>query len=277
MQLRKLVEYLEEIVPLEIQESYDNCGLILGNPDQEIHSGIVCLDITEEILEEAINKGANLVISHHPMIFKGIKKLNPAKKNDRIILSAIQNRIAIYALHTNLDKIWGGVSFQIGEILGLRDLEFLKLYSEKPPLPWNPDLVFSASNKKYQGLGAIGQLESSLPWDQFCNRIKEKMKAKVMRHSAATHKLIQKVGICGGSGSEFIQDALDQDCDIFITADVKYHQFFLDSTKMILVDIGHFETEQFSPELIRKIISNKFPTFNLSLTKLNTNPIYYSY
>jgi dinuclear metal center YbgI/SA1388 family protein len=279
MLLRNFVHELEELIPLSLQESYDNCGLILGNPNQEIKAGLVCLDITESILQEAVDLGANLIISHHPLIFKGIKNLIADEESQRLVISCIENQMAVYAIHTNLDSIFGGVSFQIGDLLGLKNLEFLNLRSGKPPQEIMDDRLkgLSIVDSRYSGLGVIGNYGPPISWGQFSKILMEKFKIQVLRHSAPRANLISRVGLCGGSGGEFLNLALDKACDVYLTADLKYHQFFLEKNNFILVDMGHYESEQFSPELIAKIISKKFPTFALSLTKLNTNPIYYSY
>jgi len=277
MQLINLINYLEETVPLSLQEDYDNCGLILGDPDQEINKGLVCLDITEEILQEAIDSEINLILSHHPLIFKGIRKINPQWQSQRILEIAIRHQIAIYSLHTNLDKIYGGVSFQFGKRLGLEFMNFLSPYFKLLPPNLVENYVEGDLDKNYQGLGIIGYLPKALSWTEFLNHLRSKIPLNMVRHTRIQDKLIQKIALCGGSGSEFLEKALEEKCDVYISGDFKYHQFFLEKPGTILVDIGHFETEQFSPELIRNIISKKFPTFALSLTKLNSNPIYYSY
>lgn len=276
MRLYELVQYLEETVPLCLQEDYDNSGLLLGNPEMEIEGGLICLDITESIIQEALELKVNLIISHHPLIFQGFRNLNPKITSHRLILKALEHEIAIYAIHTNLDKIHGGISFQIGEILGLKKLGFLSSsYSWEVPEPVKP--IPGTVNKNFSGLGVIGSYEPYKSWMEFCKILKQEMRVQVIRHTAPVIDKISKVGLCGGSGSEFIQKAIHEGCQVFLTADLKYHQFFLDYPDFILVDIGHYETEQFSPQLIKNIISKKFPTFALSLTKLNTNPIYYSY
>ncbi len=262
MILKFLIQYLEEKVPLSIQESYDNCGLILGNQEMEIIKILITLDITEEVLLEAIALGANLIISHHPILFKGIRTLSPLFSSDRIITMAIKNDMAIYAMHTNLDKIYGGVSFQMASILELDHISFLK----------------TEYNSSYSiGLGATGYLKNPMYWKEYANILKEKMKLKVIRHTRDYGELIRKIGVFGGSGSSSLQEAINAECQLYISADFKYHQFFIETDSMMVADIGHYESEQFCLLLIERFISEKFPTFAISLTKLNTNPIYYSY
>jgi len=278
MLLKEIVAFLEESIPLALQEPYDNCGLILGSLDQNLDKALISLDITDEVLEEAIETGSSLIISHHPMIFKGFKNLDSGLLSHRLILKAIQNNLAIYALHTNLDKIYGGVSFQLGEILGLKKLEFLFAMNPGHSTPnlMDPENPYPI-HKNLSGLGITGIYDPPISWEAFCSLLKEKLSVQVIRHTVPIPDKISKVGLCGGSGSEFIGEAMNQGCQVYLTADIKYHQFFLEKPGLILVDIGHYETEQFSPQLIRNIISKKFPTFALSLTKKNTNPIHYSY
>lgn len=269
MILSTLINYLEEKIPLDLQESYDNCGLLLGEPENEIDRALLSLDITEEIIGEAIQIGANLIISHHPIFFKGLKSISQARSSDRALVLAIKHNLAIYAMHTNLDKVYNGISFQMAKILGLENLEFLK---PGPSLTSGATKILEPS-----GLGVVGYLKSPMRWEDFAIELKEKMRVRVIRHTIDSGKLISKIGLCGGSGSVFLKEAINSGCEVYISADFKYHDFFLEKQGIIIADIGHYESEQFCPLLIREIISKKFPTFALSLTKLNTNPIHYSY
>jgi dinuclear metal center YbgI/SA1388 family protein len=260
MYLKHLIQYLEERVPLHLQEEYDNSGLLLGDLAQEVHKGLLALDATEEVILEALDIGADLVITHHPIIFGGLKSINRGFSSHRAITLALEKHIAVYAIHTNLDKVHGGVSFQIAEILGLDQISFLR-----------------KSTSPQSGLGVVGYFQKPIPWNECAEMLKNKMKTKVIRHTKDNGQLISRIGLCGGSGSDLLPDAIQSACDLYISADFKYHQFFRENSYMMIADIGHYESEQFSPLLIHQIISKKFPTFALSLSKKDTNPIYYSY
>jgi len=264
MLLKDLIEYLESFAPVELQENYDNSGLWAGDPDQEIDSALLCLDITREVVEEAIENHHSLIVSHHPIIFRGLKTLSGKDTFSEALRLAIKYNIALYGLHTNLDKVDGGVSFKMAQMLDIKHLDFLK----KEPTPLG---------KKERGFGAIGYLAEPISFHQFLPLLKAKMKTEMVRHTQILSKPIHKIALCGGAGYDLLEVAIDREADLYISSDFKYHNFFEARGKIIIADIGHYESEQFTPQLILEIISNKFPTFALSLSKLNTNPIYYSY
>mgnify|MGYP000483224098 FL=1 len=330
MKLRELSSFLEEIAPLAYQEDYDNSGLIVGNQDMELSGALISLDCTESVIDEAIQLGFNLIISHHPIVFKGLKKFNGNSYVERVVMKAIKNDIAIYAIHTNLDHILQGVNRKICEKLDIRNVSILKVkegllkklvtfcpiadaenvrkalfeagagmignYSEcsfnvegsgtfkagigsdpyvgeigkqhheaevriEVIYPVNMERVIIASlhgvhpyeevaydiyplTNGFQevGSGMIGNLESD--WDEleFLKFVKQKLGAKVIRHTEIRSKKIRRVAVCGGSGSFLLQNALNAGADIFITADFKYHEFFDAEGKLIIADVGHFES-----------------------------------
>jgi dinuclear metal center YbgI/SA1388 family protein len=363
MQLNKITAYLESVAPLAYQESYDNAGLLVGHPDQEINQALITLDVTEAVLDEAISTGCDLIISHHPLIFAGLKKLNGKNEVERCVIKAIQNHVAIYSAHTNLDSVFGGVNTKICEKLGLKKCRLLspapgqlkKLvtfvpfeHSEKVQQAVfeagagnignydscaysiagkgsfrgseksNPFVgkkgevhyenevrfetifpahvqgkiisalldahpyeevaydIYSLDNTNPQsGIGMVGELDKAMDEKKFLQFTKKNFGAKAVRHSAALGKKVQKVAVCGGSGSFLIQQAIAAKADVFITADLKYHQFFEAEGKIVLADIGHFESEQFTKEVFYELLTKKFPKFAIRLSEVSTNPVNY--
>ena len=261
MKLSDICNFLEEIAPLSLQEDYDNAGLLVGDYGQEINKALICLDCTEDVMKEARKKSCDLVISHHPIIFKGIKKFNNQTYVERIVMDAIKGNVAIYAAHTNLDNVLtNGVNQKICHKLGLRNLKILKAKST------DDDQI---------GSGMLGNLDSAMDETDFLKMLKREMNTGCIRHTKLLGKPIEKVAVCGGSGSFLLQDAIKNEAGIFITADFKYHQFFDAENKIIIADVGHYESEQYTNELFYELLSKKFPTFAIALAESNTNPINY--
>ncbi|MDT3403048.1 Nif3-like dinuclear metal center hexameric protein [Mucilaginibacter terrae] len=363
MKLHELTSYLESIAPLSYQEDYDNSGLIVGNGNQEITQGLISLDCTEAVVDEAIRTGCEVIISHHPIVFKGLKKFNGKTYVERVVEKAIRYNIALYAIHTNLDSVINGVNARIGQTLGLQNLRILapkngilkKLVTYVPlshaakvrealfkagagqvgdysecsfntegigtfkggddtnPYVGNPgqqhqeaevrietiypaqleskilmalflnhpyeevayDLYTLTNQHQQVGSGMIGELETPVGELEFLSHLKSKMQAAIIRHTALTGKSVKKVAVCGGSGGFLLKQAIAAGADIFVTADYKYHEFFDAEGKIVIADIGHFESEQFTQHLLYEIIQKKFSNFALRLTEINTNPIKY--
>jgi dinuclear metal center YbgI/SA1388 family protein len=363
MKLSQLTNYLETIAPLAYQEDYDNAGLIVGNPDQEIYQVLISLDCIEAVVDEAIATNCQVIVSHHPIVFKGLKKFNSKTYVERVVEKAIRNNIALYAIHTNLDSVLTGVNAKICEVLGLENTHILspkqgllkKLvtyvptshvdqmrnalfhagagnignYSEcsfnaegsgtfkgnedSDPYVGEPGVrhteeetrietvypanleskilmalilahpyeevaydLYALTNQHQQvGSGMIGELEEPMDAQQFLYHLKEKMHAPVIRHTAFTGKKIKKVAVCGGSGGFLLKHAIGAGADIFITSDYKYHEFFDADNKIIIADIGHFESEQFTQQLLQELIQKRFADLPLRLTSVNTNPVRY--
>jgi dinuclear metal center YbgI/SA1388 family protein len=361
--LQDIIRELEHLAPPKLQESYDNSGLITGDLSMKITSALICLDSTEAVIDEAIRRGCNLVIAHHPIVFSGLKKITGSTYIERVIIKAIQNNIAIYAIHTNLDNVAQGVNSKICDRLGLQNTRILaplgnqlkKLVTFAPIAAsaavknaifnagaghignysecsfsvsgegsfkgneasdphvgkkgerhlekeerievifpsWKEAAILSAMKDAHPyeevaydvysltnlhpriGAGMVGELEKPLKTEAFLDLIKEKMNAKVIRHTALIKKDIKTVAVCGGSGSFLLNEAKRANADIFISADFKYHQFFDAEDKIIIADIGHFETEQFTIDLLGDYLREKFTTFAVLFTETNTNPIYY--
>ncbi len=258
MTIADITNYLESFAPLNLQEPYDNAGLIVGSSQREISKVLICLDATEEVVAEAIVKGCELIIAHHPIIFSGLKKITGASYIERVIINAIKSDIAIYAAHTNLDNIKHGVNGKIAEKLKVKNCKILA-----PKVDLNT------------GSGMIGDLDHALSEKDFLNFLKEQMNCEVIRHTKFLKKNIQKVAICGGSGSFLLKNAILQRADAFVSADFKYHQFFDADNKILIADIGHYESEQHTMQLFYDLLTKKFPNFAFILTEKNTNPINY--
>lgn len=257
MILQQIIDYLENEVPLNIQESYDNCGLLTGSPKQEINQSLISLDCTPEIIDEAIQANCNLIICHHPIVFKGLLKFNPENYIANTIIKAIQNNIAIYVMHTNLDKIKFGVSYSMAKKLNLNNISILS--------PENNEI----------GLGAIGDFDTEIKINDFLKLVKNSFNDTFIRYTPFLKPTIKKVALCGGSGSFLLTNAIAQKADVFISSDFKYHQFFDANNQITILDIGHYEAEIVSKEIITAIILKKFPTFAFCFSKKNTNPINY--
>ena len=264
MTVSEVINYLHEIAPNEFQESYDNSGLIIGNENNEVKGILVSLDCVESILDEAIQLGVNLIVSHHPIIFSGLKKITDSNYVERVVRKAIKNDINIFAIHTNLDNVHKhGVNKNIANRLGLIKTEILFYKSE---------LIH---NNEHVGSGIIGYLEEAIKEEQFLAFVKAKMETSLIKHTNLLERSIKKVAICGGSGRFLLQEAINQGADIFITSDFKYHEFFDADNKIVIADIGHFESEQFTIKMLYEILTNKFNTFATHYTKVNTNPVNY--
>jgi dinuclear metal center YbgI/SA1388 family protein len=260
MALNELIEFLESIADPGLQESYDNSGLIFGNPDSVI-TGVLCsLDCTIDVLKEAKALSCNVVVSHHPIVFNGIKKINLNSYVDKALVFAIKNDIAIYAIHTNLDNVLEkGVNQKIASKLLLKNLEILK----------------KKSTFEQIGAGITGDLEKEMTEVEFLSYVKTKMNTKLIRHTKLTDNKIKKIAIAGGSGSFLIKDAINSGADVFVTSDIKYHDFFDANDEILLLDIGHFESEQFTTDLLYELISEKFSNFATHYSKTCTNPVHY--
>ena len=363
MTVKEVMNVLEELAPLHYAEEFDNVGLLVGNKNQDVTGVLVTLDTLEDVVDEAIEKQLNLIVSFHPILFKGIKKLTGKTYVERVIIKAIQNNIAIYSMHTALDNSPQGVNAKICEVLGLENPKILipkkgtikklttyipKNQSDKikkalfsvgagnignyencsfstlgtgsfqPKENANPttgqigktsyeeeeqvNITFSSDrehevietlfkthpyeevayeittldnpNQKI-GMGMIGSLKNAMEEEDFMDFLKDKMNAQIVRHSRLLNKKVRKVAVLGGSGAFAISAAVRQKADVFITSDIKYHQFYEAENQMVLMDIGHFETEQFTKNLLADFLTKKIPNFAIALSESITNPIKY--
>nr|WP_294858793.1 Nif3-like dinuclear metal center hexameric protein [uncultured Fluviicola sp.] len=363
MQVKELVSYLNHIAPFAYQESYDNSGLLVGDPNAEIKGILVALDCIETIIDEAILHGANVVLTHHPIIFKGLKRITGANYVERTVSKAIKNDINLIAIHTNLDNVHFGVNHIISEKLGLTDLKILSpkaatchklivfapqthadllreamakagagmigsydscsfsskgegrfrpdenavpflgkagelevvkevkieviiaehavspvLQAMKAAHPYEEiayDLIGLSNTNEYIGSGMIGSLEKGMEAMEFLHFIKKTFHCGTVRYTNPTKSVVKTIAVCGGSGSFLLKDAIRAKADVFITGDFKYHEFFDAENHLMIADIGHFESEQYTSEWLVAQLKKKFTNFAVRLTSVNTNPINY--
>jgi dinuclear metal center YbgI/SA1388 family protein len=261
--LKEVIDYLHSIAPNRYQESYDNSGLLVGDSSAEVKGIVVSLDVTEAILDEAIGLGANVIVSHHPIIFSGLKRIIGRNYVERIVAKAIKNDINLFAIHTNLDNVYNhGVNTHIAQRLGLNDVEILK-----------PNIAMEADTSV--GAGVIGNLSKPMSEMAFLEDLKLKMNTSTIKYTDLRSKPIHRVAICGGSGRFLLDDAKAGNADIFISSDFKYHEFFDADNQIVIADIGHFESEQYTINLLFELLTEKFNNFVTHFTKVNTNPVNY--
>ncbi len=363
MKVREITAHIESFAPLDYQESYDNAGLQVGDPGQDVNAALICIDVTEAVLQEAIRLGAGLIISHHPVIFGGIKSLTASGPAERLVMEAVRRSISIYSAHTNLDAVYRGVSFRMAEKLGLKDVRVLSplkgrlrklvffvprdraasvreaifeagagqigeydmcsfnapgegtfrgseaadpYVGEKGKMHTEPELrvetIYPREREKpildalfrahpYEevaydlypleneygraGMGAVGNLEKAIGEKEFLGLLKERFGSQVIRHSGLLKKKVRRIALCGGSGSALLPRAIASGAEVFVTGDIKYHSFFDADGKILMADIGHFESERFTIEIIYDLLIKKIPNFAIHLTQVNTNPVNY--
>ncbi|MDG2194953.1 MAG: Nif3-like dinuclear metal center hexameric protein [Polaribacter sp.] len=275
MTIKEITTSIEQLAPLSNAEDFDNVGLLVGNNTTTLTGVLVTLDTLEETVEEAIAKQCNLIVSFHPIIFEGLKKLNGNNYVERVVLKAIKNNIAIYATHTALDNSNKGVSAKICEVLGLKNTAIL--------IPKKTINSFSDEAAIQNiGMGMIGEFEAEMSETDFLTFVKKTMKTACIRHSETLGKPIKKVAVLGGSGSFAIESAIALNADAYISSDFKYHDFFKAEKQLLLADIGHYESEQFTKNLLVEYLTKKFTNFapalpagRIILSEKSTNPIYY--
>ena len=358
-----ILQYLHQTAPFNYQESYDNSGLIVGDANREVTGIVVALDCTEAVIDEAIANGANVVLTHHPIVFKGLKRLTGSNYVERTVIKAIENKIALIAIHTNLDNVYFGVNHIIADKLKLNNKRILapkaatlfKLsvfvpngsevavrtamadagagqigdYDQcsfsvegtgrfrpndaakpfigeagqleavhetrievivnqhaltavetamKKAHPYEEiayDVVALVNSNQYIGSGMVGELESPISTMEFLQIVKTTFNCGVVRYTNPVNDTVQRIAVCGGSGGFLLNDAIRAKADVFITADYKYHEFFDADNAIVIADIGHFESEQYTSEWLVTFLMKKFTTFAVRLTNVNTNPIKY--
>ena len=264
MKVKDICSCIEEFAPLSWQESWDNCGLLVGIPNQTVHKVLLTFDVTEAVVAEAVDVQAQMIVAHHPLMLSGIKQLTGSNDMQRTIMLAIKNDIAIYAAHTNMDSAPGGVSSRMAAKIGLTDLQVL-----------SPQATALRNTDTQVGLGLVGILPAPVSELHFLNQLKDIFSTPVIRHTRLTGRYIQKVALCGGSGSSLLANAIRSNADIFVTGDFKYHQFADAEHDILVADIGHFESEQFVKEIFHELLIKKIATFAVHFSKIKTNPINY--
>jgi dinuclear metal center YbgI/SA1388 family protein len=362
--IKDIVRHLERLAPIAYQESYDNCGLLTGDAETETDNILLTLEVTEAVIDEALQKGCNLIVSHHPLIFRPLRKITGAHWTERCLLKAIRRDIALYAAHTNLDNIAAGVNRMIARRLDLQNVRTLstrtgtlaKLTTFVPAESLSAvlealhdagaghignyercsfrvqgtgtfrpgdraqpylgkageteevreervEVIFPshlkspvlaalfrahpyeevayylhdlANEDPLTGAGAIGELPDALDFNTFIGKLKERFGSRVVRHTAFGGSAVHRIAICGGAGSFLIPNAAAAGADVFVSADLKYHDFFEGGPQMALVDIGHYESEQWTKELLMELLTEKFPNIALRLSEVVTNPIIYT-
>jgi dinuclear metal center YbgI/SA1388 family protein len=253
---------MEAFAPLAFQESYDNAGLILGDPKRQVEGIMICLDVTEPVIDEAIQTGCNLIISHHPLIFSPLKKITGLGHVEGCLVKAIQHQIALYACHTNADAMLEGVNSKMAQRLGIINTSILSPSS-------------SCSDANRHGMGIIGDLTAEMnEWD-FLFLVKQQFGSTCLRYSALRGLTIKRVAVCGGAGSSLLNEAAQAGAQALVTGEASFHEFFTEGLPLILIDAGHFETEQFTKELFYELISKNFPTFAVQISKAEKNPVNY--
>ena len=261
MKVIDVMAAIEEFAPLCAQDSFDNSGLLVGDPQAEVCGVLLCLDITPEVLEEAIAMKMNMIVSHHPVIFHPLRSVTPASVTQQIVAKAIMAGVALYACHTNLDSVPGGMSFRMGEMLGVHEMEIL--------------LPRESAGAAPIGYGVVGHLNEEEEVMSFLWRVKERFSCDVIRHSVTCGQKVRRIALSSGSGASMIPAARAAGADIFISADFKYNDFFPDVNSMVVADIGHFESEYCAIDLLFDIIRKKIPIFAIHKSKESHNPVNY--
>lgn len=257
MKVKDVIWALQEFAPEKIQESWDNSGFMVGDREAVVNKVLLALDCTEEIVAEAIDMGANLIITHHPLIFKGLKSVGNDTYVERVVKTLIKQDISLYSIHTNIDKVPDGVSGLMADKLSLRNREILN--ADKDP---------------GQGLGIVGDLENPMDVVAFIGMVKDKFGLKWIRSSDPVKEMISRIALCGGSGSSLIGAARASGAQVYISGDISYHNFFCEPGFMVM-DIGHYESEIGVLDLIKEIILKKIPNFAVCKSNKNNNPIHY--
>ncbi|MFW6371409.1 MAG: Nif3-like dinuclear metal center hexameric protein [Bacteroidota bacterium] len=361
--VKEVMSVLEQFAPMVFQEAYDNSGLQVGNQDDEVYGVLVCIDVTDAVVDEALSRKANLIIAHHPVIFGGIKRITDHTLAGRVLKRCIKHDINLYVAHTNIDSVKGGVSFKLAEKLGLTNIHVLQpktgllnklvtfvpgeysgnvreamfragagtigdydscsynlegkgtfrapesanpFVGEKGKLHTEPETrietifpaylkgtvlkalfqahpyeevaydIYPLNNEWAQvGMGAIGELPERMNARDFLNLLKKRVRAGIIRHTALVRHKVQKVAVCGGSGSFLLSGAMAAGADVFVSGDFKYHQFFEAENRIIIADVGHYESEQFTKDIFYDLLIKNFTTFAIHLSEINTNPIKY--
>ena len=268
VRVREVMNALENFAPLPLQESYDNAGLQVGLTEAEVSGVLLCLDVTEEVIQEAVELGCNLIVSHHPLLFRGLKVLSDTDMVQRCVRMAVQNDINIYAAHTNLDSAIDGVNYAIAERLGLMDVELI----QQRKVPVHSD---ARERMVLAGNGVIGYLPEGEDSLVFLQRVKQAFGVECLMHNELLQRPIQCVAICGGAGDFLLDEAIRLKADAFLTGEMHYHQYFGHSQQIQIGVLGHYQSEQYTTDILRSVIEDKFPSLALFKTTICTNPIKY--
>ena len=260
MKIKQVLSALERFAPLPFQESWDNAGLQLGLTEVEVSGALLCLDVNEQIVDEAVAKGCNLIVSHHPLLFRGLKQISGADYVQRSVIKAIKHDIVIVSMHTNMDNALDGVNWKIAERLGLTDCKF---FAQK-----TVDGIEAGS-------GVVGNLPLQMDARAFIELVKKQFGVQCAQCNELLQRPISKVAICGGAGDFLLSDAIGEGADAFITGEMHYHQYFGFEQQIQICVIGHYQSEQYTAEIFRDIIQKDCPGVKTFIAETNTNPIVY--
>ena len=260
MKIKQVLCALEQFAPLPLQESWDNAGLQVGLTEAEVSGALLCLDVNEQIVDEAIQKGCNLIVSHHPLLFRGLKQVCGQNYVQRCVIKAIKNDIVIVSMHTNMDNAKNGVNWKIAEKLGLSDVTF---FAQK------------TVDDVEAGSGVVGSLSEAMAADNFILMVKKRFGVECAMCNQLLRRPIRKVAICGGAGDFLLDEALSLGADAFITGEMHYHQYFDYEQKIQICVIGHYQSEQYTTEVFRDIIQKECPGVRTEIAETCTNPILY--
>ena len=260
MKIKEVLSALERFAPLPLQESWDNAGLQVGLTETEVSGALLCLDVNEKMVDEAIRKGCNLIVSHHPLLFRGLKTISDLTDVQRTVMKAIQQGIAVISMHTNMDNAKGGVNFRIAQKLGLAEVSF---FASK--------LV----DGQEAGSGVIGSFAEAIAADDFVLAVKKAFGVECAMCNELLRRPIKKVAICGGAGDFLLDEALKAGADAFITGEMHYHQYFGYEQRIQICVIGHYQSEQYTAEVFEEIINEACPDVKTHIAETNTNPILY--
>lgn len=270
VKIYQVVDALEHYAPLPLQEGYDNAGLQVGLTEAvEVSGALLCLDVTEDVVDEAIRKGCNLIVSHHPLIFRKLARISDENYVQRTVRKAIKNDIAIVSMHTNMDAAKGGVNFKIAEKLGLRNLRFFGGEKEIDGVKGGEGVIGEITDET-DALHADG-----IAADDLVLMLRERFQTECVQCNQLLRRPIRKVALCGGAGSFLLDAAIAAGADAFITGEMHYHEFFGHEQEIQICVIGHYQSEQFTSEIFRSIITEKCPGVKCEISEINTNPIIY--
>ena len=270
VKIYQVVDALEHYAPLPLQEGYDNAGLQVGLTEAvEVSGALLCLDVTEAVVDEAIRKGCNLIVSHHPLIFRKLARISDENYVQRTVRKAVKNDITIVSMHTNMDAAKGGVNFKIAEKLGLRNLRFFGGEKEIDGVKGGEGVIGEITDET-DTLHADG-----IAADDLVLMLRERFQAECVQCNQLLRRPIRKVALCGGAGSFLLDAAIAAGADAFITGEMHYHEFFGHEQEIQICVIGHYQSEQFTSEIFRSIITEKCPGVKCEISEINTNPIIY--
>jgi dinuclear metal center YbgI/SA1388 family protein len=271
----EVVNALERFAPLPLQEDYDNAGLQVGLTAADVSGALLCLDVTEQVVDEAVANGCNLIVSHHPLIFHRLSCISDADYVQRTVMKAIEHKVAIVSMHTNLDAAEGGVNFKIAEKLGLCDVRFIgKTQTATAPQPLGAATTDTTTEVR-GGEGVIGRFAEPMAADDFLLLVKQRFDVECVMANELLRRPIATVALCGGAGDFLLPVAVKAGADAFLTGEMHYHQYFGYEQRVQIAVIGHYQSEQYTKEILRDIIQRDCPGVRCVMSAINTNPILY--